>query len=138
MHSMIEDIWWYATAAGLVLWLFVAAWSKRRRGLRELRDVSDSEFLAWFEGVEDEESVLRERKWIAKTLGLPERKLAPDNTLGHLRDLFNVVATFDLRTSNLEDDLLLRLKTRRGLFHEDRIGEVVRRLLEEHPSVADE
>jgi hypothetical protein len=71
-----------------------------------LADVTDEEFIerysALFEGSAEE--ALMERRYLSKTLGLPARKLAPEQTWEQLAKHAPLIS-FPVGTSDVADDL---------------------------------
>jgi hypothetical protein len=96
---------WLLLIAALALGALGAVY-RRSRAWR-LPDISDKEFLNGFEGFRTlkSQTVLRERRRIAKILGLPPNKLAPDQKLEELSRQFEYMGQFSVAWSDLDDEV---------------------------------
>ena len=87
----------------------------KRRSFRKLPDLGDGEFVSIykqrFDG--DGTAVIRERKFVAKILGVPHRKLRPDHRFKELSNLHFDVG-YEVGMSDLED-ILIELRQRAGI-----------------------
>ncbi|MGB5160822.1 MAG: hypothetical protein WBP10_14115 [Thermoanaerobaculia bacterium] len=70
--------------------------------------MSDAEFLKPFPECYSApaDAVLRERNRVAKTLRIPQEKLAPEQSLNALSKRFGYLAEFSVAWSDLNDELL--------------------------------
>lgn len=87
----------------------------KRRSFQRLPDLDDGEFVSVykqdFDG--DDAAVIRERKFIAKVLGVPHPKLWPNHRFKELSKLHFDVG-YEVGTSDLED-ILIELCQRAGI-----------------------
>jgi len=97
-----------------VLWLLVAGVSialasevVKRLRQRRASDLSDEEFVNLYRQRFDGEAsaIVKERKFIAKCLGLNHLKLRPDDRFHELSKLSGFDTEYQLGMSNLEDQL---------------------------------
>jgi hypothetical protein len=101
----------------------------KRRSFQRLPDVDDGEFLSvykrGFDG--DDAAVIRERKFIAKVLGVPHLKLRPNHRFEELSKLrFDV--GYEIGMSDLED-ILIELRQRTGIDAPSDLPETVGELI---------
>jgi hypothetical protein len=80
----------------------------KRRSLQKSPSMSDEEFVKMYnrQFLGNQSRVRRERKFIAKTLGLDYLKLRPDQTFSELSKLTGFLTEYDVGMSDLEAELI--------------------------------
>ncbi len=93
-------------ALGLVTVFFGSAY-RHLRG-RRMPDISEEDFLHRFEKGPSSSSsaILDERRRIARVLGIPVRKLAPEYNFKDLANRFDHFGSFRVGWSDLDDEVL--------------------------------
>jgi len=103
------------------------------RSAKALPSISDNEFLLMYKANFDtpDEAVLQERTYLAKTLGLPRDKLAPNQTLADLEKYSRL--GFHVALGDLHNDLLSlsASQTPKRAFPTS-VGEVIHELAQAH------
>lgn len=79
----------------------------KRRAAARLPDVPDEDFLRGYRRKfgGPEAGVLEERKFVARHIGLPARKLSPEHRFGDLSKYTGFVSEYEVGVSDLEDEL---------------------------------
>lgn len=87
----------------------------KRWSFQKLSDLDDGEFVRVYKQgfAGDDTAVIRERKFIAKILGVPHRKLRPNHRFDELSKLHFDVG-YEVGMSDLED-ILIELRQRAGI-----------------------
>lgn len=114
--------------------LAIASQLVKRGRLQTISNLSDEEFVSLYERqfVGDKSDILRERRFIAKTLGLQYLKLRPDHRFSELLRLTGFLTEYHVGVSDLEAELLERCQ-RAGLARPAEfpatVGELISKLL---------
>lgn len=92
---------WLILAVVGILGLYMFS---RRKGAKNLSNMSDDEFFVRFSRsyIAKPEQVIETRRRVARILGVPSEKLAPDHTYKSLAQLFDTFGNFSVAWSDLE------------------------------------
>jgi hypothetical protein len=92
--------WLILAVVGVLGFHMFSCW----KGAKSLPDLSDDEFVARFSRSYSAkpEQVIEARKRIARILGVPADKLAPEHTYKYLSQLFDTLGNFSVAWSDLE------------------------------------
>lgn len=101
---MSRTLTWGALAAIAVAWV-TFRWGYRRRALARLPEISDDEFLLRFgkRFLAPPDGVLQARRKVARVLGVPERKLAPEHTFKDLARQLELLGDLGIAWDELEE-----------------------------------
>src|SRR2546423_6056305 len=122
---MTPFLWLVLGSVGLAIVAVLA----RKRSFQRIPDLPDNEFVRIYKQVfqGDDAAIIRERRFIAKVLGVPHQKLHPNHRFQDLSNLHFDVG-YSVAMGDLEYDLI-DLRKRVGLdsalHFPDTVGELV-------------
>lgn len=111
--------------------------SRRHRGAKILPSVSDEEFALRFSRLYSArpEQVIETRRRVARILGIPVEKLAPEQTYRDLVQLFDMLGNFSVAWSDLEYEVqeIARIPNASQEEYPSTVGDLVAGLIQAKP-----